>query len=239
MPEFARFDQRHYPTVSVRDGYRDWLPTYEGTVEDDMDLALLERVTSIEWGKVDRVADLGCGTGRTASWLRSKGIARIDGVDVTPEMLDAARTRALHERLVEADVRSTGLEGGAYDLVVCALVDEHLSELGALYDEARRLVARDGAFVLVGYHPLFIMSTGVPTHFDRGDGEPIAIETHIHLASDHVAAGLAAGFAVSELHEALVDDSWIARKPRWEHYRDLPISFAWVWSVRDARGSQS
>ncbi len=238
MPEFARFDRRHYPTVSVRDGYRDWLPSYEDTVEDDMDLALLDRVTSIEWNAVDRVADLGCGTGRTTAWLRSRGITRIDGVDVTPEMLAVARSRGLHERLVEADVRSTGLVGGAYDLVVCALVDEHLPELAALYGEARRLLGGNGDFVLVGYRPLFIMASGMPTHFDRADGEPIAIETYIHLPSEHVAAGLAAGFAVSELHEGLIDDAWIARKPRWEQYRDLPLSFVWVWSARDARGSQ-
>ena len=47
MPDFARFDTRRYPTVSVREGYRDWTPTYEATVEDAMDLALLERVESV------------------------------------------------------------------------------------------------------------------------------------------------------------------------------------------------
>jgi SAM-dependent methyltransferase len=230
VPDFERFDRRHYPTVSVRDGYRDWMPSYEDTVEDEMDLALLDCIASVEWKTVNRVADLGCGTGRTAAWLKSKGIMRIDGVDATPEMMAVARDRALHERLVEADVRSTGLEGQAYDLVVCCLVDEHLPELGALYREAARLVAPGGSFVLVGYHPFFIMATGVPTHFDRADGEPVAIETYIHLPSDHVAAGRSAGFAVAEMHEGLIDESWIARKPRWERYRDLPISFAWVWS---------
>ncbi len=229
MPDFAQFDRRHYPTVSVRDGYRDWLPSYEDTVEDVMDLALLDRITSIRWETANRVADLGCGTGRTAAWLLRKGITRIDGVDITPEMLEVARGRALHERLVEADVRSTGLPGGAYDVVVCALVDEHLPELGALYDEARRLLGASGAFVLVGYHPVFIMLTGIPTHFDHADGQPVAIETYVHLPSDHVAAGRAAGLVASELHEGLIDESWIARKPRWEQYRDLPISFAWVW----------
>lgn len=35
MPDFARFDRRHYPTVSVREGYRAWTPSYEDTVEDE------------------------------------------------------------------------------------------------------------------------------------------------------------------------------------------------------------
>jgi SAM-dependent methyltransferase len=231
VPDFARFDTRHYRTVSVRDGYRDWLPTYEDTVEDYMDVALLERITSVAWSTVERVADLGCGTGRTASWLKAKGATRIDGVDLTPEMLEVARQRRLHELLVEGDVRSTGLEGGRYGLVVCCLVDEHLPELASLYSEARRLLSPNGAFVLVGYHPFFIMSAGMPTHFDRADGEPVAIETYVHLLSDHVGAARAANFTLAELHEGLVDDEWVRRKPRWEVYRDRPISFAWVWST--------
>ena len=188
MPDFARFDQRHYRTVSVREGYRDWLPTYENTVEDTMDLALLDRIVSVPWATMSRVADLGCGTGRTAAWLRSRGVTRIDGVDVTPEMLNVARTKMLHERLIEGDVRSTGLDGRLYDLVVCCLVDEHLPEVTTLYREARRLLSDHGVFVLVGFHPHFIMAAGMPTHFNGTDGDPVAVETYVHLFSEHVAA---------------------------------------------------
>lgn len=230
VPEFARFDARHYPTVGVQEGYRDWVSSYEDTVEDTMDLALLDRIKSVSWSTMDRVADLGCGTGRTAAWLRAQGVKGIDGVDLTAEMLEVARGRALHDHLVEADVRATGLDGAAYDLAVCCLVDEHLPELVSLYLEAARLLRPGGVFVLVGFHPFFIMSAGMPTHFDRPDGEPVAVETHIHLLSEHVAAAQAAGFAATELYERLIDNEWIRCKPRWEEYRDWPISFAWVWT---------
>jgi SAM-dependent methyltransferase len=230
VPDFARFDRRHYRTVSVRDGYRDWSPTYEDTVGDKMDLALLDRITSVSWSTVGRVADLGCGTGRTAVWLKAKGATRIDGVDLTPEMLEVARNGGLHENLIEGDVRSTDLEGGGYGLVVCCLVDEHLPELAALYREARRLLGRPGAFVLVGYHPFFIMAAGMPTHFDRADGEPVAVDTYVHLLSDHVDGARSAGFTLVELHEGLVDEQWVRQKPGWGIYRDWPVSFASVWS---------
>ena len=231
MPDFDRFDRRHYPTVSVREGYRDWVPSYEDTVEDDMDIALLQRVRTVSWSSVDRAVDLGCGTGRTGTWLRAAGVRHIDGVDLTSEMLDVARGRGGHDRLVEADVRSTGLASDDYDLAVCCLVDEHLPDLGDLYEEAARLVRPGGSFVVVGLHPFFIMATGMPTHFDRADGEPVAVETHIHLPGDHVAAGRAAGLAVAELHERLVDDRWIELKPSWAPRRDWPVSFAWVWTA--------
>ena len=65
MLEFSQFDRRRYPTVSVREGYREWLPSYETTVEDEMDLVLLQALESIPWTTVARAADLGCGTSRT------------------------------------------------------------------------------------------------------------------------------------------------------------------------------
>src|SRR5271166_6728285 len=139
-PDFARFDRRHYPTLRAREGYAAWAPTYEETVEDVMDLALLERIGSVGWERVQRAADLGCGSGRTAAWLRTRGDFPVDGVDLTPAMLERARARGVHDRLVEGDVRDTGLPAAAYDLVVCVLVDEHLPELARLYAEARRLL---------------------------------------------------------------------------------------------------
>ena len=60
--------------------------TYEDTVKDAMDLDLLD-VIDVEWGGT--VVDLGCGTGRTGEWLATR-VDAIDGVDLTPEMLERA-----------------------------------------------------------------------------------------------------------------------------------------------------
>lgn len=225
--KFAAFDTRGYRTVDVRTGYAEWVATYEDTVQDAMDIALLDELRSVPW--TGRVADLGCGTGRTAAWLRARGAEAIDGVDLTPEMLERARQRGAHDTLREGDVAATGLDGGAYDLVVASLVDEHLEALEPLYREAFRLARPGGAFVLVGFHPHFIMATGMPTHFTGASGEPLAISTHVHLVSDHVAAGLGSGFALAELREGVIDDRWVAVKPKWERYRHHPISVAYAW----------
>jgi SAM-dependent methyltransferase len=227
--DFAAFDERGYRTVDVRTGYREWVPTYEDTVQDVMDIALLDELGTIEWDAVARAADLGCGTGRTAAWLRAHGVAAIDGVDLTPEMLDVARERGMHASLREGDVADTGLETGAYDLVIASLVDEHLATLGPLYGEAWRLAEPGGDFALVCFHPHFIMATGMPTHFTGASGEPLAISTYVHLLSDHVAAGLEAGWALAEMREGVIDDRWIAVKPKWERFRHHPISVALAW----------
>lgn len=230
MTAFSFFDTRGYRTVAAREGYDRWAATYEDTVQDAMDIALLERL-DVDWGALGRVADLGCGTGRTGQWLTAQGVGEIDGVDLSPGMLEAARARGVYSSLREGEVGATGLDSAAYDLVVSCLVDEHLADLGPLYAEAARLARPGGRFVLVGFHPHFIIASGMPTHFDDADsGESLAIETHVHLLSEHVAAGLGAALTLAALHERVVDDEWVALKPKWERYRHHPVSFAFVWS---------
>ena len=229
MVRFSDFDTRGYRMVDVRTGYGQWAATYEDTVEDVMDLALLDALAEPCWPAVRRAADLGCGTGRTGAWLRGRGVASVDGVDLTPRMLAVARSRGAHDRLVEADVTATGLESGVYDLVISSLVDEHLPDLRPLYTEAWRLAAPGGLFVIVAFHPHFIMVSGMPTHFTADSGEPVAITTHVHLLSEQVSAGLEAGWHLAEMREGVVDERWLAVKPKWERFRGHPVSAALVW----------
>src|SRR5919204_4562626 len=114
MLRFSDFDVRGYRTVDVRTGYGEWVTSYEQTVEDAMDIALLDALERVPWRSVGAAVDLGCGTGRTGAWLRRRGVTVIDGVDLTPEMLAVARAKGIYRHLVEADVAATGMPSGAY-----------------------------------------------------------------------------------------------------------------------------
>jgi SAM-dependent methyltransferase len=230
--DFAPFDRRRYPTLAVRDGYREWAETYEAVVQDEMDLRLLARIETVDWSGAGRVLDLACGTGRIGVWLRAQGVQRLDGLDFTPEMLAGAAAKGVYDRLILADMLDTRLPTASYDLVLEVLADEHLARLPPLYLEASRLAAPAGVFVIVGYHPHFLMS-GIPTHFKRPDGEPVAIESYVHLFSDHAKAAHRVGWTLLEMDEGVVDDAWIAKKPKWERYRSHPVSFAMVWRKRE------
>src|SRR5262249_55112725 len=160
----------------------------------------LELLRTVEWSALSCVLDLACGTGRIGAWLRGRCPAAVDGVDLTPEMLEVARRKGVYRSLCVADVTRTGLPDEAYDLCLQSLADELLPALRPLYREAARLTRRAGSFVLAGFHPQFLMA-GIPTHFDRAPGEPVTIRSYVHLLSDHVKAAHAAGWSLLEMEE--------------------------------------
>ena len=222
------YDKRKYPVLGVREGYTEWVKTYEETVHDEMDLRLLEGLKTVDWGSLQTIIDLACGTGRIGEWMSQRSRAVIDGVDITPAMLEVARGKGIYRALHLAEVSATGLPPQSYDLCVQSLADEHLPNVTPLYRETARLVRPGGTFVIVGYHPQFLMM-GIPTHFNRSSGEPTTIQSYVHLLSDHAKAAHEAGWSLRDMDEGLVDESWLRKKPKWEKYFGLPISFVMVW----------
>lgn len=228
------FDTSHSPTFSVQEGYTLWADTYdEMKAEGWMDYHLLTRIQSVDWEQMETAADLACGTGRTGAWLKEQGVRFLDGVDLTEAMLEQARAKGIYRHLALADLRQTPLQAHSYDLVSVGLADEHLPELLPLYQEAARLVRPEGYLVLVGYHPFFQLS-GVPTTFEQRTGEPAAIEGYVHLFSEHVQAATVCGWLLRELRERLIDEAWVARRPRAARRLGWPVSFACLWQQRIA-----
>ncbi|MEQ9642184.1 MAG: class I SAM-dependent methyltransferase [Alphaproteobacteria bacterium] len=228
MTDASQFDPRDYPVVDAAEGYGEWAADYESTVAVGLDRPLLERLASVSWAEVGAAADLACGTGRTAEWLRARGVGAIDGVDITPQMQEQARAKNVYRSLTIADVASTGLAAAAYDLVIMALACEHLAELAPVYGEAARLLRPGGQFAIVGYHPFFLLN-GKMTHYHRGDGEAVAIRSYVHLFDEHVAAGNAAALRLDEMRECVIDEAWLTSKPKWRPYLHWPVSYGMVW----------
>lgn len=226
--DFAPFDRRGYPVVDAATGYGEWAAHYEDTVAVGLDRPLLAQLTSIDWRTVAAAADLACGTGRTGEWLVEHGVRAVDGVDVTPQMLERAAAKTVYRHLEIGEVAATPLASGSYDLCTMVLADEHLATLGPVYCEAARLLAPGGHFLLLGYHPFFLMN-GLPTHYHRAGGEAVTIESHVHLPSSQYEAGRAAGLQLVEFRECVIDGAWLRTKPKWRPYLNWPVSFAMVW----------
>jgi len=226
--DYSSFDILKYPVLPVTEGYKEWAETYEQTVQDEMDLHLLSKIKTINWSNINAALDFACGTGRIGAWLKQQEVKQIDGVDITAEMLSKAKEKNVYNLLLNTDVLNTELPDESYDLTIQSLADEHYPNISPLYLEASRITKNNGYFVIVGYHPFFLMN-GLITHYHKENGEPSAIESYVHLFSDHVKAAFKSNFILSEMDEALIDDDWLRKKPKWEKYKNRPVSFVMVW----------
>lgn len=95
-----------------------------------------------------RAADVGCGAGLLAEPLARLG-AEVAAVDAAPENIEAARLHAEGQGL-EIDYRVGGVEAltGAYDLVTCLEVLEHVAEPRGFVAGLARILAPDGLLIL-------------------------------------------------------------------------------------------
>ena len=102
-----------------------------------------------------RVLDCGIGTGAFGLALAKSVVApvRIDGVDVSPAMLDRAdrnlERRSVEYRLHRCDVRRLPFDDSTFDAVLGAHLLEHLSDPLAGLSEMSRVLRPGGLLVVV------------------------------------------------------------------------------------------
>lgn len=136
---------------SARDYYRRILPFYEKESVAQAHLAFWRRVA--ETYPHRRILEIGAGLGRITAELARVGEAV--GLDVSLEMLSAARRRAGSALFVAADARRPAF-GAVFDLIVAP--GDPISHMTTLADRRRtlRAVARQlapgGVFVLDGLY---------------------------------------------------------------------------------------
>jgi predicted TPR repeat methyltransferase len=100
-----------------------------------------------EGRSVARGIDLGCGTGLLAPELRGL-VKHLDGVDLSPKMVEKARARKLYDMLTVGEiVAELGKHPGGYDLVAAADVLSYFGDLRALFEAVRAALLDDGLFV--------------------------------------------------------------------------------------------
>ena len=133
--------------------YRGWAATYEDDFVRPRGYVYHENVAALFARQQNRrdglVLDVGCGTGIVGEALRALGQTRIDGLDLSPEMLAKATGKRVYANLIEADLtQEIPLADGVYDGVVSAGTFTHGHVGPAALAKLLRVAAAGAQFAL-------------------------------------------------------------------------------------------
>lgn len=91
--------------------------------------------------------EVGCGPGEMAERIGRELAANVVAVDISPRMVELARTRGLDARV--GDIQDLAFDDGSFDVVLAAWVLFHVPDLDRGLREIARVLRRGGHFVAV------------------------------------------------------------------------------------------
>lgn len=106
------------------------------------------------------VVDLGCGEGVTCRALLERGARSVTGVDISPVMIEAARSEqssgsAPIDYVVSSFSDAPMLQSESFDRAVSVMALMDLPNVRGAMQTAKRVVKRGGAFVFTVTHPIW------------------------------------------------------------------------------------
>lgn len=188
------------------------------------------------------VLDAGCGEGYVARQLRQRGAARVEGIDISSGMIEAARTAEQANPLgisfsVGNAVDLSSFPDSSFDLAIAIFLFNYLTLADMLIamGEIRRVLRPGGRFVFSVPHPAlpFLRGKEPPFFFDRAgfgyfsgrdcefhgriwrrDNSDVPVRCVHKTLADYFSALAHIGFAAMlEVHELGVTDDHLKLDP--------------------------
>ena len=153
-PEAAQLLERAYALDSdekSRALYRDWAETYDETMLKGLAYLSPGKVADLLAAQLpDRravVLDVGCGTGLAGQGLAAHGFVTIDGLDVSPEMMQVAARRGVYRNFIAADLNAPlAIPSESYDGASCSGTFTHGHVAAHCLDELFRVLKPGAPF---------------------------------------------------------------------------------------------
>lgn len=205
----------------VRAGYDRWSETYDVTPNPLVALDRRLTLCALDPRPGEWVLDAGCGTGAHLAHLSEAG-SRPVGLDFSRGMLRVAQRAAPYAGLAQADLnREFPVRRAAFDVVLSALVSEHLSDLRRFFTEAFSVLRRGGRLIFSAFHPDLALA-GIEANFERNGteyrlgAERYSVEDYLNHISD-------VGFRRLEWYEHLGDEQLVEEVPVASKYLHRPL----------------
>jgi len=205
-PQAAKLLERAYALdndEASRSLYRDWAETYDETMLQGLHYQSPETVARMLARHLpDRdaaVLDIGCGTGLLGQGLARHGFTTIDGLDVSPEMMQVAQRRGVYRRFHCADLnRPLAIADASYAGMSCCGTFTHGHVGAGCLDELARVLAAGAPFAFTVKLEVFV-SLGFEDRLAalvrRGTIRQIAFEHDRHYATSTQPDGVFCAYA--------------------------------------------
>lgn len=187
--------------MDIQKAYDDWSTTYDTDDNKTRDLDHQVIQSALSDLNVDTILEIGCGTGKNTSFLAQIG-GLVHALDFSPGMLAVARQKVFAEnvRFIAADLtRTWPCDNGAYDLIICSLVLEHIEDLDRVISEANRTLRHPGRLYINELHP-FRQYLGAQARFQRDD-QSVEVPAFVHHISDFIRSARDNNFSLLDFTE--------------------------------------
>ena len=103
------------------------------------------------------VLDVGAGTGLIAEVMNKKNTIDIDAIDISPEMLESAKSKNCYNKLIEADLtKKLDIDNNYYGAIVSAGTFTHGHIGPNALDELLRVTKPSGLFVITIHSKVYV-----------------------------------------------------------------------------------
>ena len=205
------FKNKKKQILAPLEGYDQWAPFYalESNPIKSLSDKAIEKMLPNLGGK--RFLDAGCGPGKFCVLAEKQNASKIFGIDLSPKMIDLARTNCRSGSFQCADLSSIEIQSNSFDVIITALVFGHLKSLSPALDNLLRALAHDGILIITDFHPFLTLMQSKRT-FKNHIGQEFEIQHYLHLFEDYFK-----GFVI---HQLIVED--------WQEpvYNEIPVVFA-------------
>jgi SAM-dependent methyltransferase len=183
--------------MDVRESYDSAASAYADHLATELEHKPLDRHLLNRFAEETRgrglVADLGCGPGHVARYLKEQGVTMV-GIDLSPRMISVAADLNPGIDFRVGDMKRLNLPDASLSGVVAfySIVHFDSSELGPVLQEVRRVLVL-GGLALVSFH----VGDQV-VHIDDLFGAPVSLDFRFHVPSKVVEELRCAHFKVIE-----------------------------------------
>jgi len=213
----------------ARAAYEELADLYAAKIETKAHNAYYERPATLALlpeVKGSRVLDAGCGPGKYAEILLSRGAASILCLDASEKMLGHAKARngdKVEFRLADFGQPMPFLESASFDLVLSPLALDYVKDWHGVFGEFFRALKPGGRFVFSLNHPfLDYMNEKSENYFHTertgctwyGFGKPVFVPTFRRPLSEVFSPLIDAGFQIEKVVEPLPTEDFRREAPQ-------------------------